>query len=155
MKKIALALFNKVTLAMFLIFCTAAAGCASLLPAIVLAAQDSQMILQNVQNFSNNYFLLHPDTAEQTKVNNAISAAGTALDGAIRAVSGINDITQAQADAAFANFEAAYSDLMTIVKDIGITTADVQSTSKTASGGLIVPTPIIMLNKAKADAKKS
>ena len=153
MKKIIQTLFNKVTLTLFLVFCTATAGCASLLPGIILAAQDSEMILQNIQNFSDNYFLLHPNTAEQTKINNDISVAGTALDGAIRAVSGITDITQTQADAAFANFEAAYSDLLTVVKDIGITTADVTSTTKTASGGLIVPTPIIMLNKAKAQAK--
>lgn len=155
MKKIILTLFNKVTLALFLILCTATAGCAGLLPGIILAAQDAQMILQNIQNFSDNYFLLHPNTAEQNKINNAITAAGTALDGAIRTVSGIDNITQAQADAAFANFEAAYNDLLTVVKDIGVLSADVQATTKTTSGGLNVPTPLIMLNKAKAQAKKN
>ena len=144
---------NKIILALFLSLCTAVSGCANVLSSIILKAQDAQLILTTIQGFSNAYFFAHPNSSQQTAINADITNAETALDGAIRTVNGISDITQAQADGAFANFEAAYKDLLTLVAAIGVLPDNVQMATRTSTGGLSVPTPLLMLKKAETQAK--
>jgi hypothetical protein len=121
-----------------------ASGCAAAiasLPVIIADAQDAALVLNTIAEIVN---ALNLDPATATKVHQAIALALTADDAVTKLAQGGQDVNQAQLDAAFQNFEGAFTDVMTLVAPLGITTGNVPKATRTASGW-VVPTPDILL----------
>jgi hypothetical protein len=137
---------KKLLLALALVTSIAAApGCAtfaSTLPIVLADAQDGMLILDALQAFVDHVFSNHPDPTNQALVEKIFAKARTSLDLAIRLASAGKEVDQAQVDAAFKDFEAAYSDLISILGPYGVTVADVPAPRAAPGGGLVVPRPL-------------
>jgi hypothetical protein len=121
-------------------------GCAALtadLPTILTYIQDGNLVLNTIQGFVSMYFISHPDPTLQTQVAAAIVKAQTALDAALRITQGTKDLTQDQFTAAFAPFMAAYDDLLTLVKPLGVNVNTNLVTVKVNANTLEVPAPLV------------
>ena len=133
-------------LAIALIFTTlTTAGCAALaavLPDIVAALVDGGQILATIESFMASYFANHPDPVAQAKVADAILKARTALNLATRAAQGTNDANDKKLDQAFADFEAAYVELLKLVAPYGVKPARPGGNLSAAPGELVVPEPL-------------
>jgi hypothetical protein len=87
-----------------------------------MIANDAQEALQLVNIAAEAYFNAHPDLANvKAKYDQIYARVHVALDFAIRALTGVQDIDQAKLDSAFADFKTAYSDLADFLKSFGIT----------------------------------
>lgn len=129
-------------------------GCSStpssVLPIIASYVTDAAMVLGTVQQFVDTYFATHPDPAKQKQVDDAIKKAKTALDAAQKALAGASELTQAQVTAAFADFVAAYNDLMALVGPLGVTVQDPAGKAlKAAPGQLLVPPAAVLVPKVQ------
>jgi hypothetical protein len=128
------------------IFVSSQVGCAALqkdLPTILTYIQDGVLILNTIQSYTNLFFASNPNVALKAKIDSKIVEAQTALDAALRATQGATDLSTAQYAAAFAPFMAAYNDLLSLSKQLGITASASVSMPKAVPGGLIVPTPLV------------
>lgn len=103
-------------------------GCGLLAPAepiltdINAIANDAQEVLNLVNTAAEAYFAGHPDLSTARSTYEAIySRVHLALDGAIRALTGVQDLDQSKLDVAFADFKAAYNDLSQFLASFGIT----------------------------------
>jgi hypothetical protein len=127
-------------------------GCAALqkdLPTILTYVQDSALILNTIQSYTNLFFAAHPNATLEAEVNSKIAATQTALDAALRATQGATDLSTAQYAAAFAPFMAAYDDLLALAKQIGIESTTSVTAPKAVPGGLLVPTPLVFASVVK------
>lgn len=121
-------------------------GCAAVLnqlPAIIAAVQDGELLLQTVQGFMDAIWAVKPDPVNQKRVRDAITKAQISLDAINRLAQGGEKIDQGQTDAAFADFEAAWNDLMSLVGPYGVHVGAGPRAERTASGGLMIPRPLI------------
>lgn len=122
------------------------AGCAAVLnqlPTIIAAVQDGELLLQTVQGFMDAIWATKPDPANQKLVHEAIAKAQIALDTINRLAQGGEKVDQGQIDAAFADFEAAWNDVMSLVGPYGVHVGDVPRAVRTTNGGLVIPHPLI------------
>ncbi len=101
-------------------------GCPSLMSTLVdviAKVQDGVAILDQIQAFVRRWFAAHPDPARQAIIEQAIGRSRTALHAALRAAHGAQEVDQGNADAALADFRAAYSDLLSLLHASGLMSA--------------------------------
>ena len=104
-----------------------APGCAALtsnLPAVIAAVQDGTMVVETIARFVEMYVVSHPGKVDEAKIRGAIERTRTALNVALRTAQGAEKLDQAQVDAAFADFKAAYIDLLALAAPLGVQTGD-------------------------------
>lgn len=134
-------------------------GCAAVvsnLPVVIAAVTDAQMIINSIQTFVDAYFARHPDLDADTKakIDHAIGVTQSSLQAALRIAQGAEKLDQAEIDAAFADFKAAYSTLLALIAPLGVSAADTANGGQVlavlrTSEGLIVPTPLAMTLRVK------
>lgn len=125
------------------IFSFTFAGCAafiSKLPIVISAVTDGMLVLDTIEAFSHAYFTVHPDAAKSAQVDALIAKSRTALDAALRIANASTELDQAQVDAAFTDFKAAYTELIALVESIGIKASGTRL--QATPGGLVVPQPL-------------
>jgi hypothetical protein len=131
--------------------CLGQVGCATVasnLPVIIAAVMDAEMILSSLQSFVDAFFKVKPDEALEKKVRDAMARTRSALNAALRLAQGAEKLDQAKIDEAFADFKAAYAELIVILAPLGVSMSG--STLKaTPGGGLIVPEPLALTLKAR------
>jgi hypothetical protein len=127
-------------------------GCKGGLPATVHDIDEAQTFIADANNVisaietaAKVFFLASPSVPLEIKVNKAIETAKLGVTIAIRSLAGAKEVTQAQLDGAFADFRAAYADLIELVTALGI--AHELPTSGPAIGaapGVGVPRPLAL-----------
>lgn len=125
------------------------ASCAavlSALPKVVAAVTDAAQILDAIENFSDRFFLAAPDEANERKVRASIDRARLALNAALRATQGAENLSQDALAAAFADFRAAYKDLLALTEPMGVKQAapGAEQLMAATPGGLTVPEPMAL-----------
>lgn len=136
-------------LALIVAFAFAVPACAAVvasLPTIVAAVTDGLMVVDSIKQFVDTYFKVQPNIALEGKVEIAITRVRQALHVALRATKGTEKLTQEQVDAAFAEFRAAYAELLVLVGPLGVTTGD---TLRATPGALSVPEPMALTLTAR------
>ena len=108
------------------------------LPIVVAAVQDSAMILDVIERF------VHSRPGKHDEVDAKIAKARAALMAALRTAQGIEKLDQAKVDAAFADFKAAYMELLVISGPLGVHSGEKLAL---APGGLVVPEPVALTLK--------
>lgn len=124
-------------------------GCATLapyLPTAIAWAQDGMIILDQIQRFVDAAFARHPNPELQAKAEKAAARARAALSLALRTASGADKLNQAQLDAAFAEFKAAYLDYTALVGPLGVSSGGARLAAS-PGGGLVVPEPLALVRK--------
>lgn len=81
---------------------------------------DGSNALSLIQEAADLFFMAKPAPDVQAAVNDKIQASRLALSGAARATEGVQDLDTGKADAAFAEFRAAFADLEALAKQEGI-----------------------------------
>jgi len=87
-------------------------------------AQDASTILSLLQTASDAWFAGRPNPTLEEKVRKGISDAKLGLLTAIRTANGATELDAGDADNAFADFRAAYANLVSLLKSIGIVGVD-------------------------------
>lgn len=116
-------------------------GCsflASALPAVSEIVSDGSLILSTIEAFISGFFRNHPDPVTQAKYDAAMQKTRLALIAAERALAGVKDITEQDMAGAFAEFRAAYEELLQIISPMGVKSGDRLAA---APGQLMVPSP--------------
>lgn len=126
----------------------ACAAVASALPIITATVQDAAVILDSIEDFSRHYFAVKPDPEKEKKVFAAVTKCRAALNATLRATKGTEELTQKQYEQAFADFTAAYNELLALVGPLGVRPA---GSLAAARGGesLEVPTAESFLRQVK------
>lgn len=125
-------------------------GCATVatnLPIVIAAVMDASLILESLTSFIDAYFRVRPDADLEKKVRDAMTKTRAALNTALRLAQGAEKLNQAQIDAAFADFKAAYAELLVILAPLGVTAKGAEL--KAVPGGLIVPEPLALTIRAR------
>ncbi len=121
---------------------------AALLPDVIAAVMDGAQILDAIENFVALYFVQHPDAEAQKKVGEAITKARMALNIALRTAQASDKLNDAQVEAAFVDFKAAYLELLALTKPYGVHPAGNGRLMASPTGqGLEVPEPIAFHSK--------
>ena len=119
-------------------------GCAPLfaaLPDVIAAITDGAQIIDVIEHFVANYFVMHPDAEAQKKVAEAINRCRLSLNLALRTAQASKELNDQQVDAAFNDFKAAYIELLGLTKPYGVKPAG--GKMMTARGdSLEVPEPL-------------
>ncbi|HEV3059763.1 MAG TPA: hypothetical protein VGY48_16040 [Vicinamibacterales bacterium] len=116
-------------------------SCATLgvaIPIVIAAVQGADLAVNAIESFADGWFAAHPNPTLQNKVSLAIQKAREALAALNALTIGVGDVDQGQLTAAFANFEQAYNDLLSLVGPIGVHAGNV-STMRAEAGSLTVP----------------
>lgn len=104
--------------------CLASTGCfAGALPIIAKVAtvvSDATAVLSIIQQATSTWFRAQPDPELEAQADRLIVNAYTALRVATAAANGSDSLTKEEYDEAFAEFQVAYSELHTFLKDAGI-----------------------------------
>ncbi len=141
-----IALMKRVAVLFLAVFFVASVpSCAAIysnLPKVIAYAQDAQLVVGAVESFSHAYFQVSPNPDLEKKVDTAIARARAAIDSAIRTADGAGALQNADLDTAFDEFRVAYSDLINLVKPLGIETGSGLKASP--HGGLVVPEPLAL-----------
>jgi biotin carboxylase len=136
-------------LVLFAVFAPGCAGCWASIPAVLLTVMqdvsEAAAVLNAVQSAADAFFAVKPDADAQAKVNKAISATNYALDAGIRATRGAQNLTDAQAIAAFAEFAAAWADLQQVMKTCGVLSNMGLVGASPKTPGIVLRTPILAM----------
>lgn len=134
-----------------LAFCTALAlgtsGCAafvSALPKVIAAVTDALQVVDAIEDFVKTYFQIKPNGPLEMKVDAAIKRTKQALNLALRTTNGADKLSQDQIDAAFAEFRAAYAELLNLVEPLGVHQKGEILRASPDGGGLVVPEPMAL-----------
>lgn len=95
--------------------CSTLAAALPILTDVIAKVTDGIQILDQIQAFVDRYFAAHPNEAQQKKVGQAIATTRSALNVALRTSRGAKELSDEQADAAFADFKVAYKELLSLV----------------------------------------
>lgn len=104
-----------------LVACLALPGCGALaavvpvLTDVIAKVTDGMQLLDQIASFVDRYFAVHPNPAKQQQVNAVIDKARSTLNVALRTSRGAKELTDEQADAAFADFKVAYQEVRRLV----------------------------------------
>jgi hypothetical protein len=138
------------TFALALALALSTAGCAQVvshLPSVIAAVTDGMLVIDSIERFIDAFFRQKPSPDLEKKVRDGIARSRSALSAALRLAQGTEKLEQAQIDAAFADFKAAYTELLVILGPLGV---QQQGTALRATpGGLIVPEPLALTFKLK------
>lgn len=111
---------------------------------VELGVSDAESLLGFAKSMVDGYFAAHPDPASQAKADQGIAAAQLALDSGLRALEGVQDVSQSQAQAAFAQFAAAWNDLATMLAQLGVL-QNIAAPHKNAVNAPALPTPMLVV----------
>lgn len=126
------------------------AGCATVassLPIVIAAVTDGMLVLDSIQMFVDTFFKIKPNQDLEKKIRDGIARSRSALNAALRLAQGAEKLDQAKIDEAFAEFRAAYADLLVLLGPLGVQQQG--STLKATPDGLIVPEPLAITLKAR------
>lgn len=100
---------------------------AAIFPAVAAVVSDASAVLSIIQQAVTTWFAHKPDPALEAKFNAAITKAWTALRAATAATQGAESLSQEEYDQAFADFQLAYEELHSLLKQHGILTKNMLS----------------------------
>lgn len=104
--------------------CLATTGCFGaafpLIAKVATVVSDATAVLSIIQQATSTWFRAQPDPELEAQADRLIVNAYTALRVATAAADGADGLTKEEYDAAFADFQVAYSELHTFLKDAGI-----------------------------------
>jgi hypothetical protein len=134
------------------------AALATLLPTVSEVVSDGVAILGMISSAVSSYFRASPNPTLQAKIEAGIQKAQQALVTGGQLLAGVEGASQKQMATAFADFSAAYGDLMQLIAPLGIVPAQpVTPVASLASDGgapalaapsaapvLVVPTPLAL-----------
>lgn len=128
---------------------TATPSCAPVfaaLPHVIAAVVDAQQIIDTIVTFVDRWFVAHPDPVAKAKVDAAVMKTRAALNVLLRAANGAEKVGQEKIDAAFADFKAAYLELIALVHPYGVNPSPTENFPKLSASGdtLTVPTPVLI-----------
>jgi len=110
-----------------LTICLTATGCnlpaATVISDIEAGVSDAGLALQGVITVVDGILAAHPNPAVQADFTKVAAVATEALQGLDAALAGATSISDANVQAALANFYQAYQALMTIAGQLGVQTA--------------------------------
>jgi hypothetical protein len=118
-------------------------GCAAIvgnLPTVLAYVQDAQLVVSAIESFVNAVFATGVKPELQKPVAVAIARTKAALSAVLRAGTGVDKLNQADVDAAFKEFQLAYTDLINLVQPLGVSAGG--GALKATPGGLVVPEPL-------------
>lgn len=104
-----------------------AMGCPQMLPVITeiaTAIADAGQWIDIISAAARIFFALRPNAELEQKVNAKIGQARLALNAALRTTHGAKALGQSDVDAAFADFRAAYKELIELTQSAGIVAKD-------------------------------
>lgn len=113
------------------------------LPRVSVYVQDAQLVLAGIETFERAVFAAKPDPDLQKKVDQGMADAHAALDAALRICAGATELSQAQVDAAFADFKAAYLRVIAVLGPLGVHRAPIGARVGAGSGGYAAPDPLV------------
>lgn len=121
---------------------TDCAGFLAALPKVVAAVADAAQILDVIDAAAGSFF--ERDAAARLVYERAMMKARLALSAAAHAAGGAERLSQEDVDRAFADFRAAYVELLRLVGPLGI--AAPASAGSYAAGGsaVLVPEPLAL-----------
>lgn len=128
--------------------CLATIGCAAIvsnLPIVIAAVTDGIMVLDAIEDFVSKYFLARPNKELEDKIATAMARTRSSLNAALRIAKGAEKLDQAKIDEAFAEFRAAYAELLALLTPLGVTSGPAL---RATPGGLAVPEPMALTLKA-------
>jgi len=99
-------------------------GTAGFLPSVLVAVTEAGQVLDAIVAFVTSYFLRHPDADAQVKVQKALVRCRTALSVLTRVAAGAEKVDQGRIDQAFAEFKAAYEELLALTEPYGVKKRD-------------------------------
>jgi hypothetical protein len=139
--------FRAFVLALSLVF--AASSCAAVvasLPKVIAVVTDASLILDQIAGFVNGVFQVKPNAELQKKFEIALARTRSALQAANRIASGSENLTQSQINEAFADFRAAYQDLLALAGPLGVQTGNGDKAAAPGPTGasLQVPEPLAL-----------
>lgn len=109
------------------LFAVVIPGCAGwqkqVIPVLSDAAafiSDAQEVVNIVRAAANIFFMSHPDTKAQVRVEHILGDVSKGIDAAIRATKGAEALTAEQLDLAWMEFRRAYAELQAVLSDVGI-----------------------------------
>ena len=117
---------RKILKVMFLVLVLQMMGCGavmSMLPTVVAAVIDAVMILDTIEEFTDKYFIAHPDPSKEAAVSEALQKARTSLDVALRVAQSTEELTKGDVIKAFEGFRDAYEKLLVLVGPLGVNRA--------------------------------
>jgi hypothetical protein len=103
---------------------------------------DASALIDAIQSVVTVFFLARPAPEVQAKVEKAIGDVSLGLSAASRALRGVENASQEQLDAAWKDFRGSYAELLVILRDIGIVSAD--GKMATRRGTVALPDPLAM-----------
>jgi len=131
-----------------------APGCATLpaaLPGILSVITDGILVIDTIKNFIDTYFRAKPNPVLEQQIDTVIARALSALQVALSLTQGVQDIDQAKLDAAFADFQQVYTQLLALIAPLGVTQQG--NTLQRTAQGLVVPEPVIMVQSMRRSRK--
>jgi hypothetical protein len=123
-----------------------AAGCGaalSLLPKVIGGVTEAMLIVDSIESFVDDFFASNPDPQKEAIAQRSIDTARAALTTALRTAHGAENLSKAEADAAFDDFAVAYVELVRTLQGLGVR-LKVGEPGKMAAepGVLVVPEPL-------------
>lgn len=105
--------------------CGIVAAAVPVIAQIVSVIADANAVLDTIDVVAQDVFRRTNASEEvRAKYQDVLLKAYTALNAAAKAVSGANELTQEEYDAAFAQFKLAYAELKSLIQSFGIVTPD-------------------------------
>lgn len=147
-------LLHKLCLSVFLLCAAplALTGCpaaAALFPTIAAVVSDATAVLSIIERAVDSWFTHKPNPELQAKINTALSETWAALRVATAATEGAESLTQEEYDAAFKDFQDAYTELHDMLKRVGILRGTQLLGSPEAVEGVEIPEPMALSYKVK------
>jgi hypothetical protein len=120
---------------------TACAPIMAALPTVIAAVTDAVVILDQIEAFVDAYFARNPDPPKQALAAKAIAKTRASLNTALRTSRGTEELNQERVDQAFAEFRAAYQDLLVVVGPLGVRPPGALTAAPASGEVLEVPEP--------------
>jgi hypothetical protein len=112
---------------------------------VVAAITDAEQIINTIERHTDSMFAAMPDPAKQKAVEQGIERCRLALQVALRSSQGAEELSEADAGAALAQFREAYAALLLLVEPLGVKQqGDGEPLLAASPGSLSVPPPLAM-----------
>ncbi len=120
-------------------------GCATLsaaeknLPVIVADVNEAVLVVSTIKTFVDGFFANHPSPSSQAAVDQAFARVDLAANAVLAIGRAAGDLQGSEGLAALSELEAAYNDVLSLVKTFGVSTSPSGARMAAAGGGLVVP----------------
>lgn len=131
------------------------AGCAGGFSSFIAESssglQVATVVVDSIDAAQRIFFAQSPNAAKQATITQGIADARASIVTASEALQTTEDFSQGSVNQAFADLETTYSNLLTLVTDLGITAAPPGSSKKlgATAHGLVVPAPADLVPKLR------